>query len=246
MNGTGIYQYYIEVFITREGKVIPYSIVEQILFQDGMFLGCVTPPIHFDGDIKPFEDYAIYIGNKLYGIGFKNQCFHFEFWGYPDGKFRLIEINPRVATPCVDLYEQYSGNNIFNDVTNLFLRNKEPVHTPFSVLKDHLSANTHNKQYVFLIHFRSRARGSVVSSIFNYDFLEDLSARGYVVLFDANRDYVLTEESASTLGKRIAYVTIKGTWNEIVKEEKALREKLYMGLPQYSNCFKYPEYFTVK
>ena len=245
MNGTGVYQYFIEVFVTREGKVIPYCLVEQMLFQDGMFLGFVTPPFHFDGNIKPFEDYAISIGNKLYSIGFKNQCFHFEFWRYPDGKFRLVEINPRVSTPCVDLHEQYSGNNIYNDVTNLFLHNNEPMCTPLSVLQDHLATSTGNKRYALQINFRSRATG-LVSSIFNYDLLEELSARGYVVMFDADRDCVLTETSATTLGKRITYVTIKGTWNEIVKEEKSLREKLYMGLPVYSNCFKYPEYFTVK
>ena len=70
--------------------------------------------------------------------------------------------------------------------------------------------------------------------------------KGYVVLFYTDRDYVLTEANATKLGKVITYVTIKGTWSEIVKEEKSLREKLYMGLPQYSDCFKYPKYFTVK
>ena len=244
-NGTGVYQYCMDVFVTRDGKIIPYSIFEEFLFQDGMFLGFVIPPIHFDGDTKPFEDYAIHIGNKLFNIGFKNQCFNIEMWRYPDGKFRLVEINPRVATPFVDLYEQYSGNNMFNDVTDLFLHNKEPTSTPLSVLKDRIAANTHEEQFAMSIDFSSRAMG-VVSSIFNYDLLVDLSTKGYVVLFYTDRDCVLTEANATKLGKVITYVTIKGTWNEIVKEEKSLREKLYMGLPQYSDCFKYPKYFTVK
>ena len=244
-NGTGVYQYSMEVFVTRDGKIIPYSILEELLFQDGMFLGIVIPPIHFDGDTKPFEDYVIHIGNKLFNIGFKNQCFNIEMWRYPDGKFRLVEINPRVSTPCVDLYEQYSGNNMFDDVTDLFLRNKEPTSTPWSVLKDRIVANTHEEQFVMSIDFSSRAMG-VVSSIFNYDLLVDLSTKGYVVLFYTDRDCVLTEVNATKLGIIITYVTIKGTWSEIVKEEKSLREKLYMGLPQYSDCFKYPKYFTVK
>ena len=243
--GKDIYQYCMDVFVTRDRKVIPYSFMEMLFFQDGMILGYSIPPIHFDGDTKPFEDYAIQIGKKLCNIGFKNQGFNIEIWRYPDGKFRLIEINPRVTTPLVDLFEQYSGNNMFNDVTNLFLRNQEPVYTPISVLKVRIAAHNHEEQYVMSIDFSSKAMG-VVSSIFNYDLLEDLSTKGYVVLFYTGRDYVLTEVNATKLGKVITYVTIKGTWNEIVKEEKSLREKLYMGLPQYSDCFKYPKYFTVK
>ena len=242
-NGTGVCQYCMEVFVTKEGKLIPYSLSEVFLFQDGMFLGTVIPPIHFDGGIKPFEDYAIHIGDKLYNIGFKNQGFNIEFWRFPDGKFRIIEINPRLSKEMVNIDELYSGRNNLNDVTNLLLYNKEPTHTPLSVLKDRLAANTYEEEYAFLIDLSSRATG-LVSSIINYDLLEELSTKGYAVMFYADRDCILTKASATTLGKLIASVTIKGTWNQIVKEEKSLREKLYMGLPQYSEFFGYPKYFT--
>ena len=178
-----------------------------------------------------------------YNIGFKNQGFSFEFWRFPDAKSRLIEINPRLSKQTVNIDELYSGRNIFNDITNLLLYNTEPTHTPLSVLKDGLAANTYEEEYAFLIDLYSRATG-LVSSIINYDLLEELSTKGYAVMFYADRDSILTEASATTLGKLIASVTIQGTWNEIVKEEKSLREKLYMGLPQYSECFVYPKYFT--
>lgn len=242
--GTGIYQYFMEVFVTKEGKVIPYTLAEVFVFQGGMFLGTVIPPIHANGGIKPFEDHAIHIGGKLYNVGFKNQGFSLEFWRFPNCMFRLIEINPRVSPTTFDLHEQYSGSNIFNDVTDLMVHNKEPKYTPMSALKKQMTV-TDTDDYTFLIDFSSRATG-LVSSVFNYDLLEDLSAKGHVVLFLTDRDVVLTEANATTLGKAIAFVTIKGTWNEIVNEEKSLRQKLYMGLPQYSECFKYPNYFTLK
>ena len=145
-DGTDIHQFCMDVFVTRDGKVIPYSFMEMLFFQDGMILGYVIPPIHFEGDTKPFEDYAIQIGNKLFNMGFKKQGFNIEMWRYPDGKFRLIEINPRVTTPLVDFFEQYSGNNMFNDVTGLFLRNKEPPYTPLSVLKEGYGCGLFNLQ----------------------------------------------------------------------------------------------------
>ena len=239
-NGTGIYQYCIEVFVTKDGKIIPYSIFEEFIFQDGMFLGTVIPPVHFDGNIKPFEDYAIHIGKKLYNIGYKNQGFNIEFWRFPDGNFRLIEINPRVSTPSVDLYEQFSGRNIFIDVTNLVVHNKEPTHTPLSVLKDRLTTNNGEQEYVMFVDFSTRVMG-VASSIFDYDLLEDLSTKGYVTLIYTMRDYVLTEVNATKVGMPFAYMIIKGTWNEIVKEEKSLRKDLYIK----PDNFKYPNYFTV-
>ena len=241
-NGTGIYEYYMEVFVTKEGKVIPYSLAETCSFQNGMCIGCVIPPIHFDGDVKPFEDYAVHIGDKLFRIGFRNHVFMIEFWRFPDGNFHIMEINPRLSTSFADIHEQYSGNNIFNDVANLFLHNKEPTCTPFSVLKNSLTTNTHEEQYVICIDFSSRATG-LVSSIFNFDLLEDLSEEGYSLSFFVDRDCVFTEAAKAILGNPIAYLTIKGTWNEIVKKEKSLREKLYMVL---SDCFKYPRYFTEK
>lgn len=244
-NGTGVCQYYMEVFVTKEGKVLPYSLAEVFLFQNGMFLGTVIPPIHLVGGVKPFEDYANHIGDKLYDTGFKNQGFTIEFWRFPDGKFRLCEINPRVSPECVYIDELYSCRNIFNDVTNLFLHNKEPTYTPLSILMDSLAANKHEEEYTLLIDFSSKGTG-LVSSILNYDLLEELSEKGYAIMFYVDRGYVLTEASATILGKLIASVTIKGTWNEVVKEEKLLREKLYMGLPQYSRCFEYPKYFTEK
>ena len=244
-NDAGIYEYYMEVVVTKEGNVIPYCLSEMIHFQDKMVLAYVIPPIHFDSSAKPFEDYAIGIGNKLYGIGFKNQVFNIQFWRFPDGNFCLVEINPRIAATALDLFKKYSGNNIFDDVTNLFLHNKVPAYTPMSVLKDRLAANTHEEQYTLYIEFSTRSVG-LVSSVFNYDLLEDLTTKGYDVIVFEDKSCLLTESSLTIGGKLIAVVTIKGTWNEIVKEEKSLREKLYMGLPQYSECFEYPKYFTEK
>lgn len=236
-NGTGIYEYDMDVLVTREGKVIPYSLFEAALFQDGTILGFLSPPIHFDGGIKPFEDYAIHIGDKLFSIGFNNQAFNVQFWRYPDGMFRLVEINPRFTT-AVHAYEQYSGNSVYTDVANLFLHNREPVYTPLSVFKERLNTNTYEELYVINVDFLSRSVG-LVSSLFNYDLLDELAANGYAIVPHLDRAEV------ATVGKCFASLTISGTWNEIVEEEKSLRKQL-LRLPKDSECFEYPNYFTFR
>ena len=134
------YQYCMEAFVSKDGNVVMYSLVEEIPFRNGMFLAHTIPPYHFDGDFQHFEDYIVGIGEKLYGLGFKNQSFNIEFWQLPNRSFRLIEINPRNSQSYSDIFKMYSGNDLFHDVTDLFVSNKFPAKSPFTKLKQQWSS----------------------------------------------------------------------------------------------------------
>ena len=38
-----------------DGKVVIYSLVEELYFKNGMLLGYVMPPVHFDGNFEPLR-----------------------------------------------------------------------------------------------------------------------------------------------------------------------------------------------
>ena len=239
--GTGTHQLCMEAFVTENGEVIPYSLVEEFFFTNGGFLGHSIPPVHFDGDFQACDDYIIDIGKKLYQLGFKKQAFNIEFWRFSDGKFRLIEINPRCASPYFYLYMEYSGNNLLDDVSNLFFHGKVPASTPLSKLKEHWSSGKPERQYTSLIDLASVSLGKA-SDIFNFDVIDQMRAEGTKMHHYTH--HVMTEKSQISVGTRFcSYVLKELSWNEVVRSERSIRRKFYKDFSQCEEAKYYPDYF---
>ena len=94
MNIKGTCQYCMEGFVSCDGRVLAYLLVEEIYFKNGEVLGNVIPPIHFNGNFKHFESFFEWVGKKMSDLGFRNQAFNMEFWQLPDKSFLITEINP--------------------------------------------------------------------------------------------------------------------------------------------------------
>ena len=241
--GTTTRQFCMEAFVTENGKVIPYSLVEELFFTNGVFIGHIIPPVHFDGDFQACDDYIIDIGKKLYQLGFKNQAFNIEFWRFSDGKFRLIEINPRCATPYYILYMEYSGNNLLNDVSSLFLHGKEPASTPLSKLKEQWSSGKSDKHYTISADLASVSLGKA-SELFNFDLLDQLSSEGTMMYYLIPRDHVLTKMNQTASGTLVCSYILKGSWNDMVRNERDIRKRFYKDFSQCEEAKEYPEYFV--
>ena len=245
IEGNETYQYCMEAYVTKDGKVIPYSLVEELAFKNGMFLAHTIPPYHFDGNFQCFEEYIVDIGTKLYCLGFKNQSFNIEFWQFPDGSFRLIEINPRNSQSYSDIFKMYSGNDIFHDVADLFLCNQLPVKSPFTELKQQwYLGQGKDLQYTAGIPCTTLARGRR-SDLFNYDYLEELSDKGVPVHYFNPKDAILTDVDATLNGGSTVLITMKGSWKEIVTGARNFRKRFYKDM---SNCVEgslYPGCFDL-
>ena len=239
------YQYCMEAYVTKDGKVIPYSLVEEILFKNGMLLTDITPPYHFDGNFKPFEDYIVEIGKKLYGLGFRNQSFNIEFWQFSDGSFRLIEINPRNSFSYWYIFKTFSDNDLFHDVADLFLRNKLPTKTPITESKRQWSlCQGEDMQHAAGVSLTTLARGKR-SDLFDYDYLKKLSKDGVRIHYVDSEDSIIADADITMNGGSTAQVTLKGSWKEVVAGARNLRERFYKDM---SNCVEaslYPDCFVL-
>ena len=240
---TDTYQFGIEAFITSEGRVIPYALVEMLIFKNGMVLGHIIPPIHFDGNLEPFNDYVVAIGKKLYDLGFKNQVCNIEFWRFPDGSFRLIEINSRIAAGYHDLYEQYCGSHLYDDMADFVHHQTEPSSEPLSHLNSAWSISKRNHTHALQVSLTTKAVGKV-SDVFNYYLLDEKRKSGVPVFFHVTSDYILSDVTATRSGMQIALVTLRGSWNEIVEGAKSLRANFYRNKSQFYEAHEYPEYFV--
>ena len=242
ISADGTYQYCMEGFIGSDGKVVIYSLVEELFFKNGLLLGHVIPPVHFNGNFEPFEAFMKSVGKRMWDLGFQNQAFDIEFWQLPDGRFWIVEVNLRMASSYYDLYHLYSGNHIYDDVANLVLSGSEPEISPFSHLKLMWSNSQRNHTHSFLLGLTTRARGKI-DDIFDIDFLQGYISNtcGFALV---SRNDVLKEVHSSTLGGILANITIKGSWNDIVTEEKRFREALYKDKEQFYEADKYPDDFV--
>jgi hypothetical protein len=240
INVKGTYQYCMEGFISHDGRVTSYSILEELFFKNMISLGHVIPPIHFNGNFQIFESFLEWVGEKISALGFRNQAFNVEFWQLPDGSFQIVEVNPRMAAPYYDLYYQYSGNKFYQDVASFIHHGTEPEKTPLSHLKDMWSSSGQNHEHSFMIAFTTRATRKV-SDIFDFDFFQDCLSNGLIGFTRLPKDDILKEAHSSTIGTTIANITLKGFWSEIVAEEKRLRKKLYKDKDQsyeYPDCYE--------
>ena len=237
------YQFSMEAFVMENGKVIPYSLAEELFFTSGVFLGHIIPPVHFNGDFRACEEYVIDIGKKLYQLGFRNQSFNIEFWRFSDGKFRLIEINPRCITPYYLLYMDYSGNNLLDDVSSFILHGKEPASTPLSKLREQWSSGKPDKQYTMSADLASVSLGKA-SELFNFDLLDQLSAEGTRMYYLIPKDHMLTKVNQTLIGTLVCSYILKGSWNEIVKSERDIRKRFYKDFSQCKEAKEYPNYFV--
>ena len=246
VSNTNTYQFCMEAFITKEGKVIPYSLVEELLFKNGMFIGDLIPPIHLEGSLQACEDYVIDIGKKLHQLGFQNQAFNIEFWKLPNGKFRLIEINPRTATPYDLLYEQYCGRGVLDDVVNLVVHGKEPLQTPFSKLKEQwpVHKGDSNANYSFIVNLTTRVTGKA-TNVFDYHNIDEMFKREAPLFHRTPRDTVLTELNKTYVGTSMVQIVVQGSWNHIVTQAKDLRKSFYKDCSQCEESTEYPDYFEL-
>ena len=244
INVKGTYQYCMEGFVSREGKVISYSLVEEVFFKNMMLLGHIIPPIHFDGNFEPFESFMEWVSEKLSCLGFQNQAFDVEFWQLPDGSFRIIEINPRMAASWYDLYHQYSGNNIYQDVASFVHHGIELEKTPLSHLKHMWPISGRNHAHSFQAVLTTRTTGRV-GDVFDLDFLHDRIANGLIGFIRLSKDDILYKAHSTAPGTIVSNVTLKGSWSEIVTEEKRLRKKLYNDKDQFCEA-EYPDCFTAQ
>lgn len=242
MSNEGTYQYCMEGFISGDGRVLTYSLVEEIFFKNGKMLGHVMPPIHFNGNFKPFESLLERVGKKLSDLGFQNQAFDIEFWQLSDGSFVIIEVNPRMAASYYDLYWQYCGNNIYQDVASFVQLGVEPEKSPLSHLKHMWSISGHNHTHSFQIGLTTRAKGKV-GDVLDIDFLQDQITKGLAGFIRLSKDAILGEVNSTSHGTIAANVTLKGPWDEIIKKVKQLRESFYKEeyfheADNYPDCFK--------
>ena len=243
--GSETYQYCMEAYVTKDGRVIPYALVEELLFKNGMNLVDVTPPYHFDGDFQPFEDYIIKIGQRLYSLGFRNQFFNIEFWRFSDGSFRLIEINPRNSFTYWYIFKSLSDNDLFHDVADLFLHNKLPTNSPLMESKWQWSI-TQGKgiKYAASVSLTTLAPGKR-SDLFNYDYLKKLSEDGVRVHYVDSEDSIITDSDITMNGASTAKVILNGTWKEIVTGAKKSRERFYKDMSKCVEASLYPDCFDL-
>ena len=240
---TGTYQFCMEAHVTRDGQVILYSLVEELFYENGMMLGHIIPPVHFEGEFAVFESYLESIGKRMYALGFRNQTFDIEFWRLPDGSFRLIEVNPRMAASYYDLYNQYNGSNVFQDVASLVHYEIEPDETPLAHLQKIWCSNKRKHTHSFQIGLVTRAVGKV-DDVFDCDYLEKRIAKGLPGFIRYPREYVLSDMSSTRHGVIISNVTLRGSWNEIVEGARTLRERFYKDKSQFYEGQEYPDYFV--
>ena len=245
INANSTYQYCMEGFIgSCDGKVVIYSLVEHLYFKNGMIIGYIIPPVHFNGEFEPFESFIESVGKKMWELGFQNQAFDIEFWQLPDGSFCITEVNLRMAPPYYDLYNLYSGNHLYDDVANHVLFQSKPEKSPFSHLKHMWSTSQHNHTHSFQIVLITRARGRV-QDILDIDFLQEYISNGKAAGFiRMSNDDILSSAHSTAPGVMVANVTVKGSWNDIVTEAKKVREAFYKDKEQFYEADKYPDYFV--
>lgn len=244
IGATGTYQYCMEGFISCDGKVIVYSLVEELFFKNGMNLGHVIPPVHFNGNFEPFEAFMESVGERLWDLGFQNQMFDIEFWQFPDGSFWITEVNPRMAAAYYDLYHLYSGNNCYEDVAHFVHLGLEPEKSPLSHLKHMWSTSKRNHTHSFMVGLTTRARGKV-RDILDIDFLQDCISN-YAGIVRVSKDDVLAEVHSTRYGRMLSSVHMKGSWNEIVTEAKRIKANFYKDKEQFYEACEYPDYFITE
>ena len=199
-----------------------------------------------EGSLQACEDYVIDIGKKLHQLGFQNQAFNIEFWKLPNGKFRLIEINPRTATPYDLLYEQYCGRGVLDDVVNLVVHGKEPLQTPFSKLKEQwpVHKGDSNANYSFIVNLTTRVTGKA-TNVFDYHNIDEMFKREAPLFHRTPRDTVLTELNKTYVGTSMVQIVVQGSWNHIVTQAKDLRKSFYKDWSQCEESTEYPDYFEL-
>ena len=235
------YQYCMEGFIgSRDGKVVIYSLVEELYFKNKMLLGYVIPPVHFNGNFEPFEALMESVGKRMWELGFQNQAFDIEFWQLSDSSFWITEVNLRMAPIYYDLYHLYSGNHLYEDIANLVLSGSEPEKSPFSHLKHMWSNSKRNQTHSFQMALTTQARGKV-QDVLDMDFFHGYISNGLVPGFvRISNDDILKGMLSITQG----VITLKGSWNDIVTEAKRFREAFYKDKEQFYEADKYLDYFV--